>query len=86
VALLAAHAAHLSLPAQIEQVFAMPTVNAAKVMRLQDYGLQPGCMADAVILDAPDAAEAIRLQAPRRWVIKRGRVVAETEIRRQTWI
>jgi cytosine deaminase len=86
VALLAAHAAHLSLPAQIEQVFAMPTVNAAKVLRVQDYGLRPGCAADVVILDAPDAAEAIRLQAPRRWVVKRGRVVAETEIRRQTWI
>jgi cytosine deaminase len=86
VALLAAHAAHLSMPPQIEQVFAMPTVNAAKVMRLKDYGLAPGCAADMVILDAPDASEAIRLQAARRWVIKRGRVVAETEVRRRTWI
>ena len=86
VALLTAHAAHLSQPPQIEQVLAMPTVNAAKVLRLTDYGLRPGCAADMAILDAPDTAEAIRLQAPRRWVIKRGRVVAETEIRRRTWI
>jgi cytosine/creatinine deaminase len=86
VALITAHAAHLSMPNQVEQVFAMPTVNAAKVLRLTDYGLKPGCAADAVIIDAPDASEAIRLQAPRRWVIKRGRVVAETEVRRQTWI
>lgn len=85
VALLAAHAAHLSMPNQIEQVFAMPTVNAARVMGLKDYGIRPGGPADIVIIDAPDAAEAIRLQAPRRWVIKNGRVVAETEIRRQTW-
>ena len=84
-ALLVAHAAHLSQPAEIEQVFAMATVNAAKVLGLTDYGLEPGAVADAVIIDAPDAAEAIRLQAPRRWVIKRGRVVAETEMRRQTW-
>ena len=85
VALLAAHAAHLSMPHQIEQVFAMPTVNAAKILGLKEYGLKPGAPADAVIIDAPDAAEAIRLQAPRRWVIKGGTVVAETEIRRQTW-
>jgi cytosine deaminase len=63
----------------------MPTVNAAKILGLKEYGLKPGAPADAVIIDAPDAAEAIRLQAPRRWVIKGGTVVAETEIRRQTW-
>jgi cytosine/creatinine deaminase len=85
VALIAAHAAHLSQPAQIEQVFAMPTANAARILGLTDYRLAPGAPADAVILDAPDAAEAIRLQASRRWVIKAGRVVAETEVRRQTW-
>jgi cytosine deaminase len=86
VALLAAHAAHLSMPQQIEQVFAMPTVNAAKVLRLSDYGFEPGCKADVVVLEAPDAAEAIRMQAPRRWVVKSGKIVAETEIRRRTWI
>jgi cytosine deaminase len=85
VALIAAHASHLSQPAQIEQAFAMATTSAARILRLGDYGLHPGAAADAVILDAPDAVEAIRLQAPRRWVIKRGRVVAETEVRRQTW-
>jgi cytosine deaminase len=86
VALITAHAAQLSQPPQIEQLFAMPTTNAARVLRLADYGLEPGCLADLAILDAADAAEAIRLQAPRRWVIKRGRVVAETELRRRTWI
>ncbi len=86
VALITAHAAHLSQPPQIEQLFAMPTTNAARVLRLTDYGLAPGCAADVAILDAGDAAEAIRLQAPRRWVIKAGRVVAETELRRRTWL
>jgi cytosine deaminase len=86
IALIAAHAAHLSQPPQIEMLLAMATVNAAKILRLDDYGLRPGAVADAVILDAPDATTAIRLQAPRRWVVKRGRVVAETEIRRQMWI
>lgn len=85
VALITAHAAHLSQPDEIEQLFAMPTVNAAQLLRLTDYGLEPGKAADVVIIDTTDATEAIRLQSPRRWVIKRGRVVAETEIRRQTW-
>jgi cytosine deaminase len=80
IALLAAHAAHMSLPRQIEQVFAMPTVGGAKVMRLKGYGLKPGDAADVVIIDAGSAAEAIRFQPPRRWVVKRGRVVAETAL------
>ena len=85
VALITAHAAHLSQPAEIEQLFAMPTVNAAQVLRLTGYGLEAGTSADVVILDSEDATEAIRLQAPCRWVIKRGNVVAETEMHRQTW-
>jgi len=85
VALITAHAAHLSQPNEIEQLFAMPTVNAAQLLRLTDYGLEPGKAADVVIIDTTDATEAIRLQSPRRWVIKKGRVVAETEMRRQTW-
>ena len=80
IALLAAHAAHMSLPHQIEQVFAMPTVNGARVLRLEGYGLKPGDRADVVVLEAYSAAEAIRLQPPRRWVVKNGRVVAETTV------
>ena len=83
IALLAAHAAHLSMPHQIEQAFAMPTVNAAKVLRLDDFALRLGAPANAVVLDARSPAEAIRLQAPRRWVIKNGKVVAETAVSRQ---
>jgi cytosine deaminase len=86
IALLAAHAAHMSLPHQIEQVFAMPTVNAARALRLEGYGLKPGDRADIVLLDAKDAAEAIRFQPPRRWVVKKGRVVAETTVERKSFL
>ena len=34
--------------------------------------------ADCVVFDAPDALEVIRLRATRRWVIRRGNVIAET--------
>lgn len=83
VALIAAHAAHMSQPHEIEAVFGMPTHNAAKILRLSDYGAQPGCLADAVLIDAPSATEAIAQQADRLCVIKRGRVVAETVTERR---
>ena len=85
IALLAAHAAHMSLPGEIEQVFAMPTFAGAKVLRLDGYGLHPGDVADVVVIDAKSAAEAIRFQPPRRWVVKGGRVVAETSLTRTTY-
>jgi hypothetical protein len=31
-----------------------------------------------VVFDAPDAVEVIRLRATRRWVIRAGKVIAET--------
>ena len=79
LAMLIAHAAHMSQPDEIEAVFAMATTNAARVLGLSDYGTAPGCAGDLVILDAHTAAEAIAGRADRRYVIKRGRVVAETQ-------
>jgi cytosine deaminase len=81
LALLIAHAAHMSQPEEIEAVFAMPTINGARVMGLSDYGTSPGCAGDLVILDALTAAEAIIRNADRNYVIKRGRVIAETQTR-----
>ena len=80
IALLTAHTAHMSTPKEIEQVFDMPTVNAAGALRLENYGTNPGSQADLVVLDAYSPAEAITQQANRRYVIKRGRLVTETEI------
>ena len=53
------------------------TVNAAKLMGLDGYGLEPGCHADFVVLQARDPIEAIRLRAPRLQVVRRGKVIAE---------
>ncbi len=78
VALILCHAAQLSVPAEIDAALAAVRRSAALVMGIHDYGLRPGCTADLVVLDADDPREALRLQAARRWVIKRGSVVAET--------
>jgi cytosine deaminase len=58
--------------------FAAVTTNAAKVMNLAGYGLDVGCNADLVVLQAADPIEAIRLRARRLAVIRRGKVIAET--------
>jgi cytosine/creatinine deaminase len=78
VALIVAHAAQLGTPAEIADALRMVTDAAARVLRLPDYGLAPGCRADLVVVDAESEREALREQAPRRWVLHRGRVVAET--------
>jgi cytosine deaminase len=48
-------------------------------MHLEDYGLQAGCYADFVLLQARDPVEALRLRATRLKVFKRGKVIAETQ-------
>jgi cytosine deaminase len=79
VALILCHAAQLSVPAEIDAALAAIGTAAARVMGVSGYGLDPGCAADLVILDADNAREALRLQAARRWVISRGSIVAQTQ-------
>jgi cytosine deaminase len=83
VALMMAHTAQLTLPHELEQVLDMVTVNAARAARLSDYGLAPGKKADLVVLGAPSVREALRLQPPRRHVLKNGHEVARTTMKQE---
>jgi cytosine deaminase len=78
IAWLLVHAAQMTAPDELALTLDSVRGAAAKVLRLPDYGLFPGARADLVVFDAASAEEALRLQAPRRWVIRQGRVVAET--------
>jgi cytosine deaminase len=80
VALMMAHTAQLTLPHELEQVFDMVTSNGARAARLPDYGMAPGDKADLVVIGAPSVRAALRLQPPRRHVIKNGVEVARTSI------
>jgi cytosine/creatinine deaminase len=80
VALMMAHTAQLTLPHELEQVFDMVTVNGARAARLPDYGIAPGDKADLVVVGAPSVRAALRLQPPRRHVIKNGIEVARTSV------
>lgn len=62
--------------AGLERIWRTMTDNAARMLRLADYGLEPGCRADLVLLDATSAPDAILRQAARLAVFKRGMQVA----------
>jgi cytosine deaminase len=62
----------------MRQCFEAVTVNPAAILGLEGYGLQPGCHADFVLLQARDPVEALRLRATRLKVFRRGRLIAET--------
>ena len=78
VAHMGLHVAQMTSQKGMRDCFDAVTVNAAKVMRLPGYGLQAGCDASFVLLQARDAAEAIRLRANRLKVWRKGKLVAET--------
>jgi cytosine/creatinine deaminase len=75
-----AHVAQLTLPHELEAAIAMVTENSAKAARIQDYGIAPNKRADFVVVGAPSVHEAIRLQPPRRHVVKGGREVARATL------
>jgi len=78
VAHMGLHVAQMTSQKGIRQCFDAVTVNAAKVFHLEGYGLEAGCDASFVLLQARDAVEAIRLRATRLKVYRKGRLVAET--------
>jgi cytosine deaminase len=78
VAAMGLHVALMTSREAMRWSFDAVTVNPAKIMHLDGYGLDKGCNADFVILQAKDPIEAIRLKANRLKVIRRGKVVAET--------
>ena len=48
-------------------------------MGLEGYGLEKGCNADMVILQAADPIEALRLKPNRLFVIRRGKIIARSQ-------
>ena len=62
----------------MRQCFSAVIGNPAKILGLEGYGLEPGCHADFVLLQARDPIEAIRLHATRLKVSRRGRLITET--------
>ena len=78
VASMGLHVAQMTSRTAMRQCFAAVTTEPAKILNLKGYGLDVGCKADMVLLQAVDTIEAIRLKATRLAVIKGGKVIATT--------
>ncbi len=78
VAHMGLHVAQMTGQAAMRACFDAVTKIPAKILGLEDYGVEKGCNADFVILQARDPIEAIRTRATRLKVIRRGRVIAAT--------
>nr|WP_245851818.1 amidohydrolase family protein [Mobilicoccus massiliensis] len=60
----AIHVAQIMSFSQMETALDLITYNGAKTLSLTDqYGLEPGRAANFIVLDAPDALEAVRRRA-----------------------
>ena len=76
VALMGLHLAQMTSERDMRRCFSMVTTENARIMGLNDLGLEPGKRASFAVLDASDPIEAIRLRPDRLLVVSNGKVVA----------
>ncbi|MFM9916772.1 MAG: amidohydrolase family protein [Rhizobacter sp.] len=76
VAHMGLHVAQMTSPTQMAACFDAVTVNGAKVLGLERHGLDVGCDANLVLLQARSVTEAVRLRPNRLLVLRRGKMVA----------
>jgi cytosine deaminase len=72
------HVAQMTGRNELFRAYEMVTLNPARAAGME-WGVKEGAPANFVVFDCADEAEAIRLRPAARWVVRNGRVVAETE-------
>jgi cytosine deaminase len=76
---LALHFTYMSGLDEIPEMLGCATWRGAKTLGVEDeYGIEEGKPAHFVVFDAPTPTEVLRLMPARRWVVRGGRVIAET--------
>ena len=76
VAMMGLHLAQMTSEQDMRKCFDMVTTENARIMGLDDMGLQKGKRASFVVLDAASPVEAIRLRPDRLLVVANGKVIA----------
>ena len=76
VAAMGLHVAQMTSSAGQRACFDAVTVNNARILGLEGYGLEVGCRADFVLLQARSPEEALRLRAQRLCVVRAGAVLS----------
>jgi len=77
VAFLNSHLLWMTTEAEMEQLYDMITVDAARAMGLKRFGLRKGNPANLVVLHEENVLEALRNHGAPRFVISHGRVVSK---------
>jgi len=72
------HVAQMTGVEQMKSCFRAVTEIPAAILGLENYGLEKGCNADLVILQAADPVEALRLKANRLFVIRKGKIISRS--------
>ena len=72
------HVAQMTGRSELYRAYEMVTTNPARAAEVE-YGVKEGLPANFVIFDCADEAEAIRLRPAARFVVREGRIVAETQ-------
>jgi len=80
VASMGLHVAQMTSQAGMRACFDAVTLHNARILGLQGYGLEPGCRADFVLLQARSPVEALRLRAQRLVVVRAGEVIARSPV------
>jgi cytosine deaminase len=80
VAFLASHLLWMTTRAEMETLYDMVTVNAAKAMNLKGHELKVGASANLVVLNQSDVLEALREHSAPRVVVSHGNVVDQANL------
>lgn len=75
VAFLASHLLWMTTRAEMETLYDMITVNAARAMNVKDHELKVGGNANLVVLNQPNVLEALREHSAPKVVVSHGKVV-----------
>lgn len=86
VAFMAVHVCQMTGMSEIDACYDMVTWHGAKTLHLgEQYGVEVGKPANLIVLNASDRYDAIRRRAGVRYVISRGRLLAEMESAKMGW-
>ncbi|MBE9216516.1 cytosine deaminase [Plectonema cf. radiosum LEGE 06105] len=79
VAHMGVHICHMTGREEVNACYQMVTSNGAKTLHIEDkYGVEIGKPASLIVLDQPDAYNAIRIRNQPRYVISQGKIIAST--------
>src|SRR5687767_6769867 len=79
VAFLASHLLWMTTNRELETLYDMITVNAARAMNVKDHSLKVGASAHLVVLDALNVLEALREHTAPLYVISHGKLIDRTK-------